>query len=120
MDAQTYLKQEKVKELAQRLGVQPNDTCYWDAHIKELKGSQRSKALKFNRLKLIEPKGKGSFLVHPIRAIEGEKDYNSTTYEVHKDGCQGWRCNCQWNVKMKMECSHIQAVHFYLATRWCN
>lgn len=106
---------EHMIEFYEETGIEPEDICYWDLLKQELKGSQINKAKKFNKLKLIESLGNSIFKVKPI---EG---YNKNTYTVRKNGVNSWKCNCQWNVKYKLPCSHILAVAFYLKNfGWAN
>ena len=103
------IQQQKLKEnFCVEVGVQINDTCYWDVIKEELVGSQKSKALKFNRLKLIKSNGDGSFSCLPILG------YNRTTYHLSK-GDDGWDCNCQYkNKNPDKECSHTIALALFL------
>ena len=97
----TFIKEHEIEE---------EDLCYYDHIKKTLKGSQKSKALKFNRLKLLEYVGHGNFICKPI------KGYNKSTYTLGK--CEGeWTCNCQWYVKNRGICSHIIALFLYFETR---
>ena len=105
MSFQTYFD----RDFCLNTGIPEGELCRWDAMSKTLSGSQKSKALKFNRNNLIKPDGKGSFQVLPI---EG---YNTTTYTVDYNG--GWKCNCQWHCKNNADCSHILAVMLYLKRR---
>lgn len=87
-----------------------DDLCYYDHISQTLHGSQKQKALKFNRLKLIQYLGHGAFICLPI------KGYNKSTYTMKK--AQGeWTCNCQWFVKNSLQCSHLIALFLYFRTR---
>lgn len=97
----------KIKDFCEKVGIEPNDTCYWDVIKEELVGSQRSKALKFNRLKLVQPNFDGTFT---INHLEG---YNKTDYRVVKE-FDGWHCPCQFHVKEEKDCSHIIALALFL------
>lgn len=81
--------------------------CRWDAATGELKGSQLSKARKFNHDHCIDFQGNGTFLVRPIQG------YNHTTYTVlfTPDGCQ---CDCQYSKRYGNTCSHIMAVGLFI------
>ena len=80
------------------------EVCRYDACLKQLNGSRISKARKFNRLKRIEPLGRGMFLVKPILG------YNHTTYEVNT---AAQTCNCQANERSQIICSHLMACWLY-------
>ena len=104
-----WQEQKRVDDFCKKVGVQPNDLCYWDVIRETLVGSQKAKALKFNRLKRIIPNFDGTFKVLPISG------YNKTTYDLKKDETGGWHCNCQYAVKNPdKECSHIIALALYL------
>lgn len=103
------LQELKNEAIAKELCVTTADLCRWDAESKTLLGSQKTKARRFNQLKLIQYEGQGKFVCKPIRG------YNSTTYTMQKDQAGNWVCNCQWSVKNDgASCSHIQALwlHF--------
>lgn len=86
-----------------------NDICYYDEHLKMLRGSRISKARKFVKEKCVVRDDHG-FLVKPI------KGYNKRTYEVMTiEGQNGLLyCNCQQNTLKKEICSHILAVELFL------
>ena len=81
-----------------------NDTAHFDVLTGELKGSQLSKARKFNKLKCVVPRGDGQYLV---KHIEG---YNKTDYQVNAYFDE---CDCQYYVKNKKSCSHVLAVALF-------
>ena len=81
-----------------------NDTAYFDVLTGEVKGSQLSKAIKFNKLKRIEHQWGGIYLV---KHIEG---YNKTDYQVETVSGE---CNCQYYIRNKKPCSHILAVALF-------
>ena len=91
--------------------VESDDLCRWDSISEILKGSQKAKALKFNRDGLYEwDKEHQVWLCKPI------KGYNSTTYKIAKINGE-FQCNCQWNVKEGLICSHIIGLYLWLKNR---
>lgn len=87
--------------------LQLNDLCYWD-HVKgELKGSQKNKAERFNKLKLIKQVSIGEYECWPIQG------YNKTIRTMRKT-IDGWTCDCQWFKKKGLDCSHLLALYLHL------
>lgn len=105
-----FITQNKENNFMREHELTKDDLCYWDNISKTLKGSQKSKAKAFNREKCIKYIGNGAFLCSPI------KDYNSTFYTMKKEHGE-FKCNCQWNVKNNLMCSHIMALYLYFANK---
>ena len=88
----------------------PNNVMYYVHTDKQLKGSVKSKALKFLKNKCVVQNGNEFF----IKPLEG---YNSTMYLVSNG-----TCNCQgYTTKKKRgewaHCSHTLAVEYYKKIR---
>jgi len=121
--------------------VNINNVQYWSRHTKELKNSQRSKALKFleyDCLKYIgideEFGSKYCFICLPLNTQDTwtedgrefkkkpyESDYNSSVYKIFKNSIGEFCCNCQgWDTKNKRNeipkggagCSHVLSLFY--------
>lgn len=86
------------------------DMPYWDASVKELKGSRISKARRFNREGSVIPRGltRSRWVVNPV------KGYNKTAYEVNVTNEDEWICSCQYNRRNGRTCSHILACQLFI------
>jgi len=96
-------------------------TCFYDILFQDVKGSMKSKAIKFDKLKLVEYYGENTWVVDPI---PGYNKHHYTVKKVKRDSVWDFVCNCQGFV-MKMKrfnegdldvvpvCSHILAVKLH-------
>lgn len=107
-EVEDFVAQRQIQDFARDIGVPSDQLCFWDSIAQQLHGSQRSKALKFNRLGLVQAMGDGEFQVKPIPG------YNSTTYLIEYLDAGSWRCQCQHQNVNHTDCSHILAVLLYL------
>jgi len=76
--------------------------CYWAIKEGILYGNQATKAKKFIELDLVKKINENTWQVSPI------KGYNKTTYTINEN--EEYSCNCQFNKKNGLLCSHIMAV----------
>ena len=100
----------------ERYSLTEEDLCYYDSNMKALRGSQVSKARKFNKEGCIEYIGMNRFVCKPIIG------YNKTAYVLERwDFGEkwdfGWRCNCQHFMKDGMNCSHLLALFLWMKLR---
>lgn len=102
-----------------------HNIIHWSDSLRQLQGIKegsaiKTKALAFLRRDLVkyDPNNK-LFLVLPI------PKYNSTTYKINNRGDNHFECSCQFYNKVSKiwdhpNCSHIQAVKFFLEIRRHN
>jgi len=106
MNIEEFQKEQKKENFIREYNLIQDDLCYYDNISKTLKGSQITKAKAFNRNKCIQYQGNGMFICKPI------KDYNSSVYSMKKE-FKEWTCNCQWFMKNRITCSHLQALFLF-------
>jgi hypothetical protein len=93
-------------ELPEKLS--PKNVCFYSHHAKEVEGNIRSKAKKFLELGCIQyDYDMKCFYCNPI------KNYNKSRYKIESKGDR-FVCDCQYNVRVGENCSHILAVYLWL------
>lgn len=93
--------------------LSPKDIQYYDHIKRELKHSQRHKAMKFLEHNCIIPAADGIYQCLPIPG------YNTRVYILKQKPDGSWSCNCQGYISKEARgefpiCSHIYALLVYL------